>query len=182
MVTKLNTPLKEEDVRKLAIGDVVEITGTIVTARDAAHKFMVETGKAPVDLNGGVIYHCGPIVKDMAVVSAGPTTSSRIEAYQDKVVEQFGVRAIIGKGGMGEKTLSALKRFGCVYLSAVGGAGALLAKRVEKIEAVYMLEEFGAPEAFWVFKVKDFPAIVTMDSHGRSLHKIVEEKTLAQQL
>jgi tartrate/fumarate subfamily iron-sulfur-dependent hydro-lyase beta chain len=169
---KLRTPLTEAQVRSLALGEKVELSGTIVTARDAAHKHLIGH-EAPCDLN--VIYHCGPIVKGGKVVSAGPTTSVREEPYEAKVIERFGVRAVIGKGGMGEMTQKALQEHGCVYLAAVGGAGALIAERIKAIKAVYLLRELGSPEAFWVFEVEDLPLIVAMDSSGGSLYRDVEE-------
>jgi fumarate hydratase subunit beta len=169
---RLRTPLSEKDARRLNVGDRVELSGTIVTARDSAHKYLADGGKVPFDLN--VIYHCGPIVRGGEVVSAGPTTSIREEPYEAEVIRRFKVRAIIGKGGMGEKTLKALREQGCVYLSAVGGAGALMAEHIKRVRQVHKFREFGAPEAFWVFEVEDMPLFVTMDSKGRSIHKDVE--------
>jgi len=166
---KLATPLAEEYVRGLTIGDRVLLSGTIVTARDAAHKYLFEGGKAPCSLNA--IYHCGPIIRDGQVLSAGPTTSLREEPYQAKIIADHKVRAVIGKGGMGENTLKALKEHGCAYLSATGGAGALIAKRIKSIKAVHMEEELGSPEAFWEFEVVDMPLVVTMDCQGGSLHE-----------
>ena len=173
---KLKTPLTEAAVRKLKAGDKVELSGTMVTARDAAHKYLVEGGSVPFGLN--VIYHCGPIVKDDVVLSAGPTTSIREEPYEADVIKKFNVRAVIGKGGMGEKTLKALGECGCVYLTAVGGAGALMAERIKSVAQVFKLEEFGAPEAFWVFQVEDMPLFVTMDTKGKSLYRQVEARSL----
>jgi len=173
---ELQTPLSEKAVRALRIGDVVSLSGTIITARDRAHQHLFEKG-SPLDLKGGVLYHCGPIINGGTAVSAGPTTSARLERFEPEIIRRFGIRAIIGKGGMGKATLAALKEHGCIYLSAVGGCGALLAKRVERVEGVHFLEEFGAPEAMWVFQVKHFPTVVTMDSHGNSLHAEVEAKT-----
>jgi fumarate hydratase class I len=173
---KLKMPLGEKDVRKLSIGDSVELSGTVVTARDTAHKYLAEGGKVPFELN--VIYHCGPIVKDNKIISAGPTTSMREEPYEADVIKRFGVRAIIGKGGMGDKTLNALKEHGCVYLSAVGGAGVVMAEKIKKVRQSHKAEEFGAPEAFWVLEVEDMPLVVTMDSKGKSLHRNVEKKSL----
>lgn len=179
MIRKVVLPTNEEFIRSLHIGDEVRISGTIVTGRDVAHKFMVE--KKPDFLKpllkGTVIYHCGPIMRkegdQWITVAAGPTTSSREEPYQADVIETYGIVGVIGKGGMGEKTGEALKRFGAVYFHAVGGAGSLLGKCVKRVKDVLMLEEFGAPEAFWVLEVEDFPAVVTMDSHGGSLHREV---------
>jgi len=180
---KLNLPFTEEDVRSLKLGDAVEITGTIFTARDAAHQYLVSHSvleqPAP-DLTNAVIYHCGPvIVKDAAgkwrVTAAGPTTSSREEPYEATLIERFGVKAIIGKGGMGPKTAEACKKFGCVYLHAVGGAAQILAATVVDIPNVYYYDQFGAPEAIWQFEVKDFPAVVTMDANGNSRHADVKQ-------
>jgi fumarate hydratase class I len=181
---KLQTPIAEETIRSLKVGDEVLLSGTIVTARDAAHKLMVEEKPDFIrpHLDGSVIYHCGPVVKkddagNYSFVAAGPTTSSREEPYQADVVGEYNVKAVIGKGGMGPKTAEGLKKHGAVYLHAVGGAGSLIAQRVTKVETVYKLEEFGTPEAFWVIQVEDFPCVVTMDSHGGSLHKDILEKS-----
>lgn len=175
----IRIPASEETLRSLRSGDEVLLSGTVVTARDVAHKFMVEKRPEflrPV-LKGSVIYHCGPIVRKTdagwEVVSAGPTTSSREEPYQADVIETYRIGGVIGKGGMGEKTSTALQRFGAVYFHAVGGAGTLLARCVKQVRDVLMLEEFGSPEAFWVLDVEDFPVVVTMDSHGQSLHREV---------
>lgn len=186
----LATPIDEAAIRKLKVGDVVSISGTVVTARDAAHKYMVETwieaepfpesedGKLRQTLGkvlkGGVIYHCGPVVHQdedgkWHFVAAGPTTSSREEPYAHKVIKALGVRAVIGKGGMGPKTLEACREHGAVYLHAVGGAASLIAQRVQEVEDVYKTE-FGLPEAFWRIRVEGFQCVVTMDSHGESLH------------
>ena len=186
----LATPIDEAAIRALKVGDVVSISGTVVTARDAAHKYMVETwieaepfpesedGKLRQTLGkvlkGGVIYHCGPVVHQdedgkWHFVAAGPTTSSREEPYAHKVIKALGVRAVIGKGGMGPKTLEACREHGAVYLHAVGGAASLIAQRVQEVEDVYKTE-FGLPEACWRIRVEDFQCVVTMDSHGESLH------------
>jgi fumarate hydratase class I len=178
---KMRLPASEDALRALRIGDEVLITGTVVTARDMAHKYMVEQRPESLRdiLEGALIYHCGPImVRDgegWRIVSAGPTTSSREEPYQADVLENYRLGGVIGKGGMGEKTSAALKKCGAVYFHAVGGAGTLLAKRVKKVREVRMLEEFGVPEAFWVLEVEDFPVVVTMDSVGGSLHREVLE-------
>ncbi|MGD9808047.1 MAG: FumA C-terminus/TtdB family hydratase beta subunit [Deferribacterales bacterium] len=174
---KLTTPISEETARSLKVGDEILLTGKIVTARDAAHKLMIEERPDFIreHLKDGVIYHCGPVVKkegdEYSFVAAGPTTSSREEPYQAAVCEEYSVRAVIGKGGMGPLTAAGLQKVGAVYLHAVGGAGSLIGKMVKKVHTVYKLEEFGAPEAFWVCEVEDFPCVVTMDSHGGSLHK-----------
>jgi tartrate/fumarate subfamily iron-sulfur-dependent hydro-lyase beta chain len=172
MTVDVKTPLSEGDARGLRVGDRVRLSGIIVTARDAGHRYLAEGGVAPVDLN--VIYHCGPIVKDGRIISAGPTTSMREEPYMADVIGKFGVRAVIGKGGMGDKTLKALGEHGCVYLTAVGGAGVAMAEAVKEVKLTHMLEEFGAPEAFRVLEVEDMPLLVTMDSHGGSLYRDVE--------
>lgn len=176
----LNTPLTEAAVRALKVGDQVCVSGTIYTGRDAVHKYLHEGGKLPegVSFQGGILYHCGPVViKDeqgnWKCVAAGPTTSIREEPYQWQVIRDFGLRGVIGKGGMGEKTLEACRQYGCVYLHAVGGAAQVLAEAIKKVPNVYFMENFGAPEAIWQFDVIDFPLIVTIDSHGNSLHKEV---------
>jgi fumarate hydratase class I len=178
----LTTPLKEEQIRKLKVGDIVLLNGTIHTGRDALHHYLM-THDSPVDLRGGAIYHCGPVAlkKDdkWFMNAAGPTTSGREEPYQADVIKKFGVRLVIGKGGMGAKTLAALKEHGAVYLNAIGGAAQYYTKCITEVTGVDFLE-FGIPEAMWHITVKDFPAIVTMDSHGNSLHADVEKATAAE--
>jgi len=181
---KLNIPISEEEIRNLKVGDEVSLSGTIVTARDEAHKLMVDEKPDFIReyLKESVIYHCGPVVKqddngEWSFVSAGPTTSAREEPYQADVVCEYNVRGVIGKGGMGDKTSAGLKKCGAVYFHAIGGAGTLIANSVKKVREVFKLEEFGTPEAFWVIEVEDFPVVVTMDSHGGSLHKEVLEKS-----
>jgi len=175
---QLSTPLAENAVRDLKVGDEVTITGTLFTGRDAVHKYLHEGGQLPseVVLRGGIIYHCGPvIIKDeqgqWKCTAAGPTTSIREEPYQWQIIRDFGLRGIIGKGGMGDKTVGACKEHGCVYLHAVGGAAQVLAECVKSVPNVYFMEKFGAPEAIWEFQVVGFPAIVTIDARGNSLHK-----------
>lgn len=176
---RIDLPTDEKRMRELKVGDEVEIYGRIVTARDAAHKYLIEEkpGFMKEILSGNFIYHCGPVVKKergkWSFVSAGPTTSSRAEPFEAEVIKNYGVRGIIGKGGMGKKTLAALSEFGAVYLHAIGGLAVVLAKSVVEVEEVYKLEEFGVPEALWVCNVMKFPAVVTMDSHGVSLHDTV---------
>jgi fumarate hydratase class I len=176
---KLTLPLNEEQTRSLNCGDLVSLTGTIYTARDAVHKYLNDGGELPIDLTGAAIYHCGPVTtkKDgkWQIEAAGPTTSIREEPYTAMVLEKFGVRAIIGKGGMGSKTLKACRQFGCVYLSAYGGCAQLLADKIVRVPNVFFYDQFGAPEAIWQLEVKDFPAVVTMDSNGISLHQDIEE-------
>ena len=176
----LKAPLTEEDIRQLRVGDVVILSGVIHTGRDALHKYLMDHD-APVDLRGGVIYHCGPVVlKDgdgWRITAAGPTTSIREEPYQADIIRKFGVRAVIGKGGMGARTLAALKEHGAVYLNAVGGAAQYYARCIKKVLGVDLLE-FGIPEAMWHLEVEGFAAIVTMDAHGNSLHADVERDSL----
>jgi fumarate hydratase class I len=176
----LTTPVSETAIRALKVGDEVAVTGTLFTGRDAAHKYLYEGGRLPpgVNFNGGILYHCGPvIIKDAngnwKCVAAGPTTSIREEPYEWKIIQDLGLRAIIGKGGMGDKTIEACQKCGCAYLHAVGGAAQVLAECIKRVPHVYFLEQFGAPEAIWEFEVVGFPAIVTIDAHGNSLHKEV---------
>jgi len=199
---RLEPPLSEEKVRALKVGDVVLINGPMVTGRDAAHHYLLHHD-APCDLNGAILYHCGPVMLKVAEPSglpqagadpsglrgegirwrtnaAGPTTSIREEPYEADIIKRFGIRAVMGKGGMGKKTLAALKEFGAVYLHAIGGAAQFYARCLPKVHAVYLLDELGVPEAMWVFEAKDFMAIVTMDSHGNSLHEEVAATTGAE--
>jgi len=174
----LQYPITEEQIRSLKVGDVVIINGLIHTGRDAFHKYMMDHD-CPVDLNGGVIYHCGPVMSkddsgEWHVKAAGPTTSIREEPYQADIMKKFGIRVVIGKGGMGPKTLKGLQEHGGVYLNAIGGAAQYYADCVKKVEGVDFLE-FGIPEAMWHLQVEGFAAIVTMDSHGNSLHADVDK-------
>jgi fumarate hydratase, class I len=170
------TPLEERTIRSLKVGDVVLVSGRMFTGRDAVHAHLMKHDP-PVDLRGAALYHCGPVVQKVGdgwrVTAAGPTTSIREEPYQADVLRRYGVRAVIGKGGMGAKTLAALQETGAVYLNAVGGAAQFYARTIEAVEGVSLLE-FGTPEALWHLRVKGFPAIVTMDAHGNSLHKDIE--------
>jgi fumarate hydratase class I len=175
----LTPPLTETQMRALKVGDVVLISGEMNTGRDNVHSYLMKNAP-PVDLNGSVLYHCGPVMLqeggEWKVKAAGPTTSIREEPYQADVIKRYGVRAVIGKGGMGPKTLAALQEFGAVYLNAIGGAAQYYARTVEKVLGVDLLE-FGVPEAMWHLRVKGFAAIVTMDAHGNSLHADVEQAT-----
>jgi fumarate hydratase class I len=196
---ELTIPIGEEAIKALRVGDPVSLTGVIVTARDAAHKLMIDEfikvdevktnqelyGKLKELLAGGVIYHCGPVVKQddagkWHFVAAGPTTSIREEPYEADVIGHFGVRGVIGKGGMGPKTLAACKEHGACYLHAIGGAATLIADSVKEVVEVHQKDELGVPEAFWVIRVEGFPAVVTMDSHGDSLHVGVKERSEAK--
>ena len=191
----INLPASDEAIRELRVGEPVLLNGVMVTGRDAAHKWMMEVfikkSKEPQGddlqvyeelkklLNGGVIYHCGPVVsgldtKDYKFVAAGPTTSIREEPYQADVMKHFNVKGVIGKGGMGAKTLKGCQETPGVYLHAIGGAASYIAQSVTKVLGVFKLE-FGVPEALWVIEVKDFPVVVTMDSHGGSQHAVVDE-------
>jgi fumarate hydratase class I len=176
---RLQAPLSEAAVRQLKVGDVVLISGRMFTGRDAVHSHLMKH-EPPVDLRGAVLYHCGPVsVKEgdgWRITAAGPTTSIREEPYQGDVIKRYGVRAVIGKGGMGAKTLAAMKEFGAVYLNAIGGAAQFYAQAIKKVDDVSLLE-FGTPEAMWHLTVEDFPAIVTMDAHGNSLHKDIEQQS-----
>ena len=194
---QINLPIDDETIRSLKVGEPVLITGVMVTGRDNVHKWLTETfikkTRQPSEddlkvyqailplLKGSVIYHCGPVVAGLETgeyrfVAAGPTTSSREEPYQGDVMRHFDIKGVVGKGGMGAKTLAACQEVPGVYLHAVGGAASLIAQTVEKVLGVYKLE-FGVPEAMWVIQVKDFPAVVTMDSHGGSQHAVIEEQS-----
>lgn len=194
---EITIPIDDETIRDLKVGDSVALSGVMLTGRDAVHKWMVETfirktRETQGDdlyvyetikplLEGGVIYHCGPVVAgletgDYEFVAAGPTTSTREEPYQADVMEHFNIKGVVGKGGMGEKTLAGCQRVPGVYLHAIGGAASLIAQSIEKVLEVHKLE-FGVPEAVWVIQVKDFPAVVTMDASGNSLHQSVREKS-----
>jgi fumarate hydratase class I len=175
----LRPPITEEQVRALKVGDVVLITGEMFTGRDAVHAHLMKNAP-PVDMRGSVLYHCGPVMlkqgEKWTVKAAGPTTSSREEPYQADIIRNYGVRVVIGKGGMGKKTLAALKDSGAVYLNAIGGAAQFYARSIDQVLGVHLLE-FGIPEAMWHLHAHDFAAIVTMDAHGNSLHADVEAET-----
>ena len=178
-------PVDAKEIKKLKIGDIAYVTGKIFTARDEAHHMLLEKDKntLPFDPLEMALYHCGPLMKKTngkwQVVSAGPTTSSRMEIFEDKFIEKYGVNIIIGKGGMGERTEKALKKHSAVYVSYTGGAGALAADKVKEVSAVYWLDELGMPEAVWIFKVKEFgPLVVAMDSHGKSIYKEIKKNQM----
>src|SRR5580692_10650556 len=179
-MTPLKFPFTEEKVRALKVGEEVQISGVVFTGRDAVHKFLHEGGQLPpeVKLRDGIIYHCGPVMMKQEdgswkCTAAGPTTSIREEPYQGQIIHDYGVRGVIGKGGMGDRTMEACQQNGCVYLHAIGGAAQVLAECVKKVRNVYFAVEFGAPEAIWELEIEDFPAVVTIDAHGHSLHKDV---------
>jgi len=176
----LTTPISESEVRALRVGDVFHITGTLFTARDEAHLHMLEHGE-PFPVEGLALFHCGPVVRKQGegweLLAGGPTTSARMERVEADFLKRFRTRVIIGKGGMGETTSQALAEVGAVYTHFTGGAGALAAKAVRRVEAVHWLEELGIPEAVWVFQVERFgPLVVTMDAHGASLHRDLAAK------
>ena len=175
----LTPPLTEQQMRALKVGDVVLISGEMFTGRDNVHAYLMKNAP-PVDLRGAALYHCGPVMlkqgEQWTVKAAGPTTSIREEPYQADVIRRYGVRAVIGKGGMGAKTLAALKECGAVYLNGIGGAAQYYARTVEQVLGVHLME-FGIPEAMWHLRVRNFAAIVTMDAHGNSLHADVEAET-----
>ena len=200
MTIKINLPVSEADIRKLKIGDEVLLSGVMVTARDMAHKLMHEEAPDFIRpyLENSVIYHCGPVVRQREgsaerripgqsgsergqweFVAAGPTTSIREEVYEPEVIAHFGLRGVIGKGGMGPGTLRACQEHGAAYFHAVGGAASLIANAVKEVVAVHKKDEFGVPEAFWFIRVEHFPVVVTMDSHGRSIHEEVEAASKA---
>jgi len=184
---ELKAPFTKEKILGLNVGDSVEISGILFTGRDSVHKYLHDGGVLPpgVDLKNGILYHCGPVViKDDAgrwkVTAAGPTTSIREEPYQADIIKQFGLRGVIGKGGMGDRTGAACKEHGCAYLHAIGGAAQVLAECIISVRNVYLMEKFGAPEAIWELEVSRFPAVVTMDAHGNSLHREVYASSQAE--
>jgi len=183
-VYKLKTPISEEDVRKLKVNDTIYITGTIVTARDQAHKRALELAKkgekVPVDLKGLAVFHCGPIVKKEGdkwiAVAAGPTTSTRMDIFEDEFIKTFGVRVVIGKGGMGKRTTEAMQKYGAVYGAFTGGAAVLAAKAIKNVRTVEWFD-LGVPEALWVFEAQDFgPLAVSIDSHGNNLFEDIKKQ------
>ena len=195
---EITIPISDEDIRSLHAGEPVQLTGIMMTGRDVVHKWMVETFiKKTRDPQGndmqvyeeikkylaqGVLYHCGPVVsgvdtKEYKFVAAGPTTSIREEPYQADVMKHFNIKGVIGKGGMGAKTLKGCSETPGVYFHAIGGAASFLAQTVQKVLGVYKLEEFGVPEAMWVIEVKNFPVVVTMDAHGVSKHSTLDESS-----
>ncbi len=177
---RLDYPFKKEDIRDLKVGDMVLISGKMYTGRDAVHKRIHDGVEPPVNLENQIIYHCGPVVLEKdgkyEVKAAGPTTSIREEPYQWEVMRDHGIVGVIGKGGMGPKTLKGCQDYGCVYFHAIGGAAQVLAEKIKSVDNVYW-RDLGSPEAIWELTVKEFPVVVTMDSHGNSLHADVEQKS-----
>ena len=195
---EITIPIEDDVIRSLHAGEPVTLTGIMMTGRDAVHKWMSDTfikeTRQPQGndlqvyeeikkyLDKGVLYHCGPVVagldtKEYKFVAAGPTTSAREEPYQADVMKHFNIKGVIGKGGMGAKTLKGCEEVPGVYFHAIGGAASYLAQTVQKVLGVYKLEEFGVPEAMWVIEVKNFPVVVTMDSHGVSKHSTLDESS-----
>ena len=183
-VYKLKTPISEEDVRKLKANDVIYITGTMVTARDSAHKRALEFFKKgkplPIDLQGSAVFHCGPIVRKegdkWTVVAAGPTTSTRMDIFEDEFIKAFKVRVVIGKGGMGKRTTEGMKKYGAVYGAFTGGAAVLAAKAIKNVRGVEWFD-LGMPEALWILDVEEFgPLIVAIDTHGNNLFENVKKE------
>ncbi len=181
---KLKTPIAEEDIRKLKVNDVLYVTGTMITARDAAHRRALEFAKEkrtlPVELQGLAVFHCGPIVKKeddkWTIVAAGPTTSTRMDIFEDEFIKNFKVRVVIGKGGMGKRTTDAMKKYGAVYGAFTGGAAVLAAKAIKNVRSVEWYD-LGMPEAMWVMEVEDFgPLTVAIDAHGHNLFADVAKK------
>jgi tartrate/fumarate subfamily iron-sulfur-dependent hydro-lyase beta chain len=179
----IKLPLTKKDVLSLNVGDRVLISGQLVTGRDKFHKFLYNERprikEIPFHLKGAVLYHCGPIIKKtkegFKLIAGGPTTSIRVEMYEHQIISDYGIRGIMGKGGMGRKTLKALKENGCVYFHTISGAAVYLADRIKRVVGVWKFEDFGMAEAMWIFDVEEFPAMVTMDAHGRSLHEEIEK-------
>ena len=175
----LTYPFAEEIIRALKAGDAVSVNGKVWTGRDRFHKHFADGGALPVDFRDGALYHCGPVVvkegKEWRIVAAGPTTSVRENPYEPEFIAKTGLRVVIGKGGMDERTLEACRKPGAVYLQAVGGAAALAAKCVKRVSNVYFLEAFGAAEACWEFEMEDFRCVVAMDSRGNSLFEDVRK-------
>ncbi len=177
---RLDYPFSEVAIRELKVGDMVLISGKLFTGRDAVHKRLHDGTKPPVDLKNQIIYHCGPVVlqdkktQKYEVKAAGPTTSIREEPYQWEVMRNYGIVGVIGKGGMGAKTLQGCKDYGCVYFHAIGGAAQVLAEKIKSVDNVHWMD-LGSPEAIWELTVEEFPVVVTMDSHGNSLHDKVNK-------
>ena len=184
MYKNLTYPFTRAQVRRLQLGEKVLLSGLIFTGRDRLHRHLAQGGRAPVAFNSGAIYHCGPVVVRhrgrWVVRAAGPTTSLREERYMPTIIERHGLTVIIGKGGMGAVTSLACAQHGCVYLQAVGGAAQVLADKIAQVRGVHFLEEFGPTEALWELVVQDFPAIVTMDAQGRSLHQKIARQSARQ--
>ena len=188
-VFRFKTPISEEEVRTLKVNDVLYVSGTIVTARDEAHKKALELyregKKLPINLEGLAVFHCGPIVKKegdkWTVIAAGPTTSTRLDQFEDEFIKAYKVRVVIGKGGMGKRTTDAMKKYGAVYGAFTGGAGVLAARAIKSVKTVEWLQELGMPEALWVFEAEEFgPLTIAIDSHGNNIFEEVKKKAEEQ--
>lgn len=183
-IYRLRTPISEEEIKKLGVNDTIYLTGTIITARDAAHRraldFHKEGKQLPIALEGLAVFHCGPIAKKedkkWRIVAAGPTTSSRMELFEDEFIKNFKVRVVVGKGGMGKKTVDAMKRYGAVYGAFTGGAAVLAAKAIKHVKGVEW-GDLGMPEAMWILQVEDFgPVTIAIDAHGNNLYETIQTK------
>ncbi|NQT91276.1 MAG: fumarate hydratase C-terminal domain-containing protein [Lentisphaerae bacterium] len=181
MATVIEYPFTESKVRALRVGEHVHLRGVVYTGRDRLHRRLFDGGSSPVDLKDAAIFHSGPVAMrkegTWVIRAAGPTTSMRLEPYMPAIIERFGVRVIVGKGGMGEGTRLACVRHGCVYVQAVGGAASVLASRISEVPNVHFLKEFGMSEALWELVVEELQGVVTIDSRGRSLHKRVRQSS-----
>jgi tartrate/fumarate subfamily iron-sulfur-dependent hydro-lyase beta chain len=186
----LQTPISEKDTRKLTVGDIIYVTGDMFTARDSAHQraldYHAEGKKLPIDMTGKVLFHCGPLVKKMTdayrIISAGPTTSMRMDMFEDEFIEKFHIRVIVGKGGMGSRTTTACKTFGAVYCAFTGGAGALAGTTINSVMSVDWLD-LGIPEALWYLKIKNFgPLMVAIDTHNRNLYGEIEQQVMKNKM
>ncbi len=181
---RLTTPISGEVAKGLKVGDKVLVSGTVYTARDRAHRFLareVSSEALPFSLRRAIIYHCGPLMRksgsNYEIVSAGPTTSARMNIYAPEIIARYGLAAFIGKGGMGEETARAFEKYSALYLAAIGGAGVTLAKHIRRIVGNYKLEEFGLTECIWILEVKDLPTLVAMDCSGENLYEKVRSKS-----
>ncbi len=177
--------MTQKDALSLNVGDIVSLHGLLVTGRDKLHRYLCNERppmkQIPFNIKGTILYHCGPIIQKTRqgyrCIASGPTTSMRVERYASSIIADYGIRGVMGKGGMGKRTLNALREYGCVYLHTIGGAAVYLADRVKRVAGVWKLEEFGMTEAMWILEVNDFPAIVTMDAYGKSLHDEIETRS-----
>jgi hydro-lyases, Fe-S type, tartrate/fumarate subfamily, beta region len=183
---ELQAPLSEEDVRSLKLGDVVYISGQVITGRDEMHiralEYLEEGKEVPKAIEGSVLYHCGPLMKEgdkgWTVVSAGPTTSARMNSLESKMIRSFGIRAIIGKGGMSKEVGRTMSEQGCVYLAATGGAAVSLAEAIHQVIGVEW-DDLGMAEALWKFDAERLgPLIVAMDARGNSLYDDVRSSLI----
>jgi len=182
MSASIDYPFTLEKIKGLNVGDRVCVSGKIVTGRDRVHWYLFEGGRSPVELNDGCIFHCGPVVirngDGWSVRAAGPATSIRHESYMPRIIEQYGLRVIIGKGGMGKATQEACVRCGCIYLQAVGGTAATVAEKISAVHKAHLVREFGVAEALWELEADGLETVVAIDTHGGNLHGEIEESSL----